>query len=140
LSGAFHHFDASDYFTGEPVNQLNCLNLAAEYAMQTDKTEKRFMDITKRLKAAYDICCGNERITADERDQIHFYMAIRSIIYKLTRGAAPDVAQMNAKVRDMIAEAIKSDGVEEIFKLGEEDGSDGGIDIFDEDYLAKKEI
>jgi len=47
---------------------------------------------------------------------------------------------MNAKVRDMIAEAIKSDGVEEIFKLGEEDGSDGGIDIFDEDYLAKKEI
>jgi len=30
LSGAFHHFDASDYFTGEPVNQLNCLNLAAE--------------------------------------------------------------------------------------------------------------
>jgi len=46
----------------------------------------------------------------------------------------PDTAQMNAKVRDMIAEALKSDGVEEIFKLGG-DGSE--IDIFDEDYLAK---
>jgi type I restriction enzyme, R subunit len=137
LNKAFHHFDSSRYFTGDPISQLNCLNEAGEYAMQTEKTEKRFMDITKRLKAAYDICCGNEDISKDERDHIHFYMAIRSIIYKLTRGVAPDTAQMNAKVREMIAEAIRSDGVEEIFKLGNEDDSDGGIDIFDEDYLAK---
>jgi len=137
LNKAFYHFDSSGYFTGDPISQLNCLNEAAEYAMQTANTEKRFMDITKRLKAAYDICCGNEQITKDERDHIHFYMAVRSIIYKLTRGTAPDTAQMNAKVREMIAEAIKSDGVEEIFKLGNEDDSDGAIDIFDEDYLAK---
>jgi type I restriction enzyme R subunit len=137
LNKAFHHFDSSRYFTGDPISQLNCLNEAGEYAMQTEQTEKRFMDITKRLKAAYDICCGNEEISKDERDHIHFYMAIRSIIYKLTRGVAPDTAQMNAKVREMIAEAIRSDGVEEIFKLGNEDDSDGGIDIFDEDYLAK---
>ena len=136
LSKAFHHFDSTGYFSGDPISQLNCLNEAAEYAMQTANTEKRYMDITKRLKAAYDICCGNEQISKDERDHIHFYMAIRSIIYKLTRGAAPDTAQMNAKVREMIAEAIKSDGVEEIFKLGEDD-SNGAIDIFDDDYLAK---
>lgn len=143
LNKAFYHFDSSGYFSGDPLGQLNCLNGAAEYAMQTEKTEKRFMDITKRLKAAYDICCGNEQITQDERDHIHFYMAIRSIIHKLTLGTAPDTAQMNAKVRDMIAEAIKSDGVDEIYKLGEsEEGDskgDGGIDIFDEDYLAKIE-
>jgi type I restriction enzyme R subunit len=137
LNKAFYHFDSSGYFTGDPISQLNCLNEAGEYAMQTEKTEKRFMDITKRLKAAYDICCGNEQISKDERDHIHFYMAIRSIIYKLTRGVAPDTAQMNAKVREMIAEAIKSDGVEEIFKLGNQDDSESAIDIFDEDYLAK---
>ena len=137
LKSAFHHFDSSGYFSGDSIEQLNCLNEAGEYAMQTENTQKRFMDITKRLKAAYDICCGSEKISVDERDQIHFYMAIRSIIHKLTKGNAPDTAQMNAKVRDMIAEAIKSDGVEDIFKLGNEDDSDGAIDIFDEDYLAK---
>jgi type I restriction enzyme R subunit len=137
LNKAFHHFDSRDYFSGEPIGQLNCLNEAAEYAMQTANTEKRYMDITKRLKAAYDICCGNERISKDERDHIHLYMAIRSIVYKLTRGTAPDTAQMNAKVREMIAEAIRSDGVEELFKLGDDDNNDGAIDIFDEDYLAK---
>lgn len=138
LAKAFYHFDSSAYFTGDPVGQLNCLNEASEYAIQTEKTQKRFMDITKRLKAAYDICCGNEEITPTERDHIHFYMAIRSIVYKLTRGNAPDTVQMNAKVREMIAEAIRSDGVEEIFKLGDGDqDGEGAIDIFDEDYLAK---
>ena len=137
LKKAFHHFDSTGYFSGDPISQLNCLNEAAEYVMQTANTEKRYIDINKRLKAAYDICCGNEQISKDERDHIHFYMAIRSIIYKLTRGTSPDTAQMNAKVREMIAEAIKSDGVEEIFKLGDENESSGAIDIFDEDYLAK---
>jgi len=60
---------------------------------------------------------------------------VRSIVFKLTKGDAPDTAQMNAKVRDMIKEALASDGVEEIFKLGKTHGKE--IDLFDEDYLAK---
>ena len=44
---------------------------------------------------------------------------------------------MNARVREMIKEALQSDGVEEIFKMG--DDKAGTIDIFDDDYLAKIE-
>ena len=135
LRQAFHKFDASDYFSGEPVAQLNCLNRAAEFVLQTEKQQKRFMGLVKRLKAAYDVCCGSERITETEKDHIHFYLAVRSIVYKLTKGDAPDTAQMNAKVRDMLAEAIKSDGVEEIYKLGE--SQEGEIDIFDDDYMDR---
>ena len=135
LGKLFHKFDASGYFSGDSVQQLDCLNRAAEFAQITDKIEKRFMDMVKRLKAAYDICCGSESLSQEERDRIHFYLAIRSIIFKLTRGDAPDTAQMNARVREMIAEALRSDGVEEIFKLGEDKAS--SIDLFDEDYLAK---
>jgi type I restriction enzyme R subunit len=134
LNKMFHQFDASPYYSDEPVAQLNCLNKAAEYAMLTDKQEKRFMGLVKRLKAAYDICSGSELLTQQERDQTHFYLAVRSIVFKLTPGRAVDAAQMNAKVRKMIEDAIKADGVEEIFKMGE--GS-GEIDIFDDDYLAK---
>ncbi|WP_435273791.1 type I restriction endonuclease subunit R [Psychrobium sp. nBUS_13] len=134
LNRIFHKFDSSPYFTGEPVAQLNCLNHAAEFVLSIGKLEKRFMALVKRLKAAYDVCCGSEKLSQNERDFIHFYLAVRSIIYKLTKGQAPDTAQMNAKVREMITEALKSDGVEEIFKLGNDDGE---IDIFDEDYLAK---
>ncbi|MFK3975887.1 type I restriction endonuclease subunit R [Shewanella vesiculosa] len=135
LGQLFHKFDSSPYFTDQAVAQLNCLNRAAEFALTTEKQQKRFMDLVKRLKAAYDVCCGSEKISEQERNYIHFYLAIRSIVFKLTKGEAPDTAQMNAKVREMISEALQSDGVEEIFKLGDE-GS-GEVDIFNDDYIAK---
>jgi len=137
LGKLFHQFDATPYFSGDPLAQLNTLNMAAEFVQITDKMEKRFMALVKRLKAAYDVCSGSESVTHDERDQIHFYLAVRSIVFKLTKGDAPDTAQMNAKVREMIAEALKADGVEEIFKMGEDAAS--AVDIFDDDYLAKIE-
>ena len=109
--------------------------MAAEFVQVTNDLEKRFMFLVKRLKAAYDICAASERISQEERDQIHFYLAVRSIVFKLTKGTAPDTAQMNAKVRDMIKDALASDGVEEIFKLNDDKNKE--TDIFDEDYLAK---
>ena len=135
LRQIFHKFDSAPYFTGQPVEQLNCLNRAAEFVLQTEKLEKRFMALMKRLKAAYDVCCGSDRFSQDEKDHIHFYMAVRSIVFKLTKGDAPDTALMNARVKEMLAEAIKSDGVEEIFKLGE--GSATEIDLFDDEYLER---
>jgi len=135
LGKIFHKFDTTPYFKGAPLAQLQCLNMAAEFAMITDKQEKRFMYLVQRLKAAYDICCGSDGFSQAERDHVHFYLAVRSIVFKLTKGDAPDIARMNAKVREMIKEALASDGVEEIFKLGTGHGKE--IDLFDEDYLAK---
>jgi len=137
LAKLFHTFDSSKYFKGTTIQQLNTLNLAAEFVQQTKELETRFMGLVKRLKAAYDICAGSEQLTQPERDYTHFYLAVRSIVFKLTKGNAPDTAQMNAKVRKMIKEALQSDGVEEIFKLGDE--AETEQDIFDEDYLAKIE-
>lgn len=135
LHKLFHNFDSSLYYSGTGIEQLNTLNKATEYVQLTQDLEKRFTYIVKRLKAAYDICVGSDQFLQSERDQIHFYLAVKSILFKLTKGTAPDTAQMNAKVRKMIQEAIQSEGVEEIFKLGEDETAK--IDIFDEDYLAK---
>ncbi|MBT5306231.1 MAG: HsdR family type I site-specific deoxyribonuclease [Candidatus Scalindua sp.] len=137
MRAIFHKFDSAPYFSGQPIQQLHCLNMAAEYVQITDEIEKRFMFLGKRMKAAYDICVGCDEFTQDERDHVHFYMAIRSIVFKLTKGDAPDLVQMNAKVQQMIAEALKSDGVEEIFKMGQGDTRE--VDIFDPDYMAKIE-
>lgn len=135
LAKLFHTFDSTKYFKGTTLQQLNTLNLAAEFAQKTKEFETRFMGLVKRLKAAYDICAGSEQLTQTERDYTHFYLAVRSIVFKLTKGSAPDIAQMNARVREMIKDALQSDGVEEIFKLGE--GGETEQDIFDTDYLAK---
>jgi len=81
------------------------------------------------------ISVGSEQITQEQRDQVHFYLAVRSILIKITKGDAPDAARMNAKVREMIQNALASEGIEEIYKIGE-----GGVseeDLFSEDYLAR---
>ncbi len=135
LAKLMHKFDSAKYFKGSTIEQLNTLNMGAEFVQQTKELETRFMGLVKRLKAAYDICAGSEKLTQTERDYTHFYLAIRSIVFKLTKGNAPDTAQMNARVREMIKDALQSDGVEEIFKLSDEAESEQ--DIFDEDYLAK---
>lgn len=135
LAKLFHRFDISKYFNGGTIDQLNTLNMSAEFVQQTKELETRFMDIVKRLKAAYDICAGSEKLTQTERDYTHFYLAVRSIVFKLTKGDAPDTDQMNARVREMIKQALESDGVQEIFKLG--DDEDNHQDLFDEDYLNK---
>jgi type I restriction enzyme R subunit len=135
LGKLFYKFDSSKYFNGTSLQQLNTINSAAEFVQATKETETRFMGLVKRLKAAYDICAGSEKLTQEERDCTHFYLAVRSIVFKLIHGDAPDTAQMNARVREMIKDALLSDGVEEIFKLGEE--SETEQDLFDTDYLDK---
>lgn len=140
LAQMFHKFDTRPYFTGQPQAQLECLNQAAEFVQLTHDLEQRFMRVVKQMKAAYDICCGSEGISQSQRDYLHFYLAVRSIVVKITKGDAPDAAQMNAQVRNMIKEALQSEGVEEILKMNhDEDKDNSRVDIFDEDYLHKIE-
>lgn len=133
LAKLMHKFDGRKYFTGSALEQLHTLNMASEYVQTTKEMETRFMGLVKRLKAAYDLCSGS--LTKEEGDYTHYYLAIRSIIFKLTKGEAPDSTQMNAKVRDMIQNALQSDGVEEIFKMGEE--NEKYQDLFDQAYIEK---
>src|SRR5690606_17641295 len=105
----FHQFDSSDYFEGLPVERLQCLNKASELVLLTEESEKFFVNVTKKLRAAYNLVSGSELFTAKEVDEIHFYFAIKSFVLKLTKGEAPDTAQMNAKVAKLVEEAIISE-------------------------------
>jgi type I restriction enzyme R subunit len=87
LDKYFWGFEGKEgYYVGSPVERLQALNLSAEYVMRTQEQEKRFIELCKRLKAAYDICAGSvEAISDDERNRIHFYLAVRTIVFKLTK-------------------------------------------------------
>ncbi len=136
LEKLFHKFDKKAYFKGTPLQKLKCLNLASEYVQLTKELEKRFMALVKKLRSAYDLCCSSEKINEKQRDEIHFYFAVKSIVHKLTTGEAPDASQMNEKVRQMITEALISEGIEEVFKL-DKNNPNKNADIFSDDYLAK---
>lgn len=131
----FNQFDSSLYYKGTPVERLSCLNRASELVLKTEDSEKFFVNVTKKLKAAYNLVSGSELFTYKEVDEIHFYFAVKSIVVKLTKGEAPDTAQMNEKVARLVEEAIISEGVEEIFKL--DDNKANAIDLFNDKFIEK---
>ena len=135
LSKFFNKFNSINYFDGTPVQQLQCLKKASEYIQSSKSNEISYMDLSKKLKAAYDVCGGCDKLSNKERSFFYFYIAIRSIIYKLTKGEAPDASEMNNKVKKLVDEAIYSEGVEELFRFS--DDSIKQIDIFNNEYLDK---
>lgn len=133
LAQMFHGFNSKDFFEGSPTEQLACLNRAVEYVQLSEELETRFMAAVKRMKQAFNLCSSSEKISDEEKDYIHFYCAVRSILFKLTKGDAPDISQMNARVREMLEGAIQSDGIEELFETGKHIS----VDIFSNEYMDK---
>lgn len=133
LGQMFSKFNDEKFFTGTPKEQLDCLKKAVEYVQLSEETELRFMAAVKRMKQAFNLCSANEKISDGDRDYIHFYCAVRSVLFKMTKGEAPDIAQMNARVREMLEGAIQSDGIEELFETGKHIS----VDIFSDEYINK---
>ena len=133
LGQMFYNFNSNDYFHGSPTEQLACLNRAVEYVQLSEELETRFMAAVKRMKQAFNLCSSSEKLSDEDKDYIHFYCAVRSILFKLTKGDARDIAQMNARVREMLEGAIQSDGIEELFETGKHIS----VDIFSDEYMDK---
>ena len=133
LGQMFHNFNSHDFFFGSPKEQLDCLNHAVEYVQLSEELENRFMAAVKRMKQAFNLCSSSDKFTDEDKDSIHFYCAVRSVLFKLTKGDAPDVAQMNARVRELLEGAIQSDGIEELFETGKHIS----VDIFSDEYMDK---
>ena len=133
LGQIFHNFNSGDFFEGSPTEQLACLNRAVEYVQLTEELEIRFMAAVKRMKQAFNLCSFSDEFSDEDKDYVHFYCAVRSILFKLTKGDAPDITQMNAHVRKMLEGAIQSDGIEELFETGKHIS----VDIFSDEYMEK---
>lgn len=138
LGKIFFKFDKDKYLYGSSLEQLKALKEAVEYVQATEELEKRFMFSVKRLKSAYNLCSTADQFSEIDREYISFYAAVRSVLFKLTKGEAPDLRQMNAKVKELLEAAIISQGVEQIYEIGKDTKSkDSEIDLFSDEYLAR---
>ena len=123
-------FDANDFYTGSPATKLLCLNRATEFVQLTKEMENRFMYLSRRMKLAYEIVFPSGELTDEETEKAQFYLAIRSIIYKQTKGDTPDAEIMNRHVQSMVEAAIASTGVEDIINSSKEE-------LFDDKFLEE---
>ena len=135
LRGLFYGFDWQPFSQGKPLEQLDCLKLGTEF-VQEKQLEARFLGHCRKLRYAFKLCSSSEELEYSDREDIHFFIAVRSILVKLSGKAdAPDIEQMNSCVEKMISEALRSEGVEEILQIGEEEQ----LDLLSEAYMQRIE-
>ena len=136
LRRMFAPFDYTKFTSGTPLEQLECLKNAAEYIQSTEKMQNLFMGHVKKMKSAFNLCANHDEITDQDREDIHFFTGVRSIIFKLTKGDAPDITQMNYRVSQMLQKALQSEGVEEVAQVNV---NTKDLDLLSEEYMARLE-
>jgi type I restriction enzyme R subunit len=133
IDSLLNQFNARKFYSGEPLERLVCLNEAAEFVQMKQKTETRFMSLSLKMKASYEICAPSGELTDEEIAKAQFYLAIRSVIYKQTKGNAPDAEVMNCIVEKMVREAITCTGIENVVN------ADKPADLFGDEFMKQLE-
>ena len=124
-------FNSTKFYVGGSLERLQCLNLAVEYVQAIKDVETRFMGLSRRLKASYSIVLPTGELLNEEIAKAQFYLAIRSIIYKQTKGDTPDADVMNQVVEEMVKNAISFSGVENIID------EDKTMEFFSEEFVKQ---
>ena len=131
LRNMFHKFDYSGFFGKSDKNRYDTIRNGAEFAQATEKRKSLFMHESKRLKDVYKICTG--LLTQDQKDEISYFIAVRSFIMKTTKTGTPDLKEINERISKMLEEAVLSD---EVLVLTEATSSES-FDLLNEENIAK---
>lgn len=135
LHNLVYPFDDLEFEDYTPAQQLACLNKAANYILSSEKRYNDFMRHSKIMSTAYNVCQSSDLFTREERDRVYFFKSVRAILMKLTKSTAPDVETMNIRVRQLMEDALQSDGVEDVVKIVED--KNGDFDIFDPAHIER---
>lgn len=124
----------SSFSKMSPNEKFVFLNNFTEYIQSNLELEKSFMELTSKLKTSFKLCSSSESITDEMKGKIYAYLAARSMVYKLTKGDAPDISLMNEEVAKLVQESLITEEVDEIFKMSK---NSKAIDIFDSKNLER---
>ena len=127
----FYKINVDGFKTDNELQKYRLIQEGTDFVLENDKRKNEYLSITKIIKGAYVMALG--MITTEEKNKISYYLGVRHFIMKLDYSKNPvSLTKVNEKVAELLAEAIKSDEVKVLTKIGEDDG----VTIWD---LLKKE-
>ena len=111
VQNMYHGFDYSQYMTKAHM----LLAPAANHVLGLEDGKKRYLDEVLALTKAYSLC-GTLDEAKEHKEEIAFFQAVKSIIQKIIvpTGAKKDP---NKAIKQIIDNAVISDGVEDIFAM-----------------------
>ena len=131
LRNEFHKFDYEPFFGDSDKVRYELIRDGAEFVQFIEQRKNTFMEQTKKLKDVYKICTA--LLSKRTKDEIAFFMAVRSFIMKTTRTGKPDLKEVNARISKMLEEAIVGDEVIVLTNAGSQET----FDLLNEDNINK---
>ena len=131
LRNEFHSFDYEGFFGDSDKVRYELIRDGAEFVQFMEHRKNLFMEQTKKLKDVYKICTS--LLSKREKEEISFFMAIRSFIMKTTKKGVPDLKEINERISKMLEDAILGDEVLVLTKAG----SSETFDLLNQENMLK---
>ena len=132
--GLMHGFDWGAWTKGTPQERLNLLPAAQEHILAQEEGKERWLNGVRELSQAFALAAPHVETTRI-RDDVAFFQAVRAA---LSKQAGPDPRSEEAldlAVRQIISEAVASEGVLDIFAAAGLDKPD--ISVLSDEFLAE---
>ena len=132
--GLFHRFDWSAWTTGTAPERLGLLPAAQEHVLAQEDGKERCLNAVRELSQAFALAVPHEETTRI-RDDVGFFQAVRAALSKRAAGEARPEEELDLAVRQIISQAVASEGVMDIFAAAGLDKPD--ISVLSEEFLAE---
>jgi len=130
------NYDSFFTDTITPLERLTVIQKGVEFVLADKSRRDNFMGFTQRAKKAFDVCIGHDEISDSEVEHLHYFMCVRSVIFKMTIGDTPDATFMNRKVSELVDRAISSTYSGKEFNFDEQTTDDVQF-LFGDEFIDK---
>lgn len=114
LEQMFTGFDYEKYFTSETGQKLRIILEAQEFILGLDDGKERFLKQVESLTKAFALSVPNEK-ALEIKDKVGFFQAIKARLRKFESPDGKSDDQIETAIRQIIDQAVVSDGVVDIF-------------------------
>ena len=130
----FHGFDWSAWTTASPQDRLRMLPAAQEHVLARENGKERCVNEVRGLSMAFALAVPHDEAIRI-RDDVGFFQSVRSALMKRSPVDAESAVDLDQAVRQIISEALTSEGVMDIFAAAGLDKPD--ISVLSDEFLAE---
>ena len=132
--GLFHGFDWSGWTEGGNMERLRILPAAFEHILAQSDGKDRFVRAVRETSQAFALAVPHP-YTAEIRDDVAFFQAVRAGLMKRTAGEGKPEETLDQAVRQILSLAVVSEGVMDVFAAAGLDKPD--ISVLSDEFLAE---
>lgn len=135
LKAFFNGLNYRPFFDGTDADKVRAVSAGADFVFQQEDGKRRFMEMVAKVSKAFALAVPRPETEAI-RDDLVYFQSIRAAIRKrLADDGPPPPPDARAAVRQVMAGAVATDGIIDLFQAA--GLPDPNVGILSEDFLER---